>query len=69
MRSFFVHCTFEFVKEEVYPKRKNVSRKNHRVYWWIHAESRPGMRLALENLNRYIGTPRVKASGLHLDSI
>jgi type II restriction/modification system DNA methylase subunit YeeA len=50
---------FEYVKESVFPRRINLSRKNHRVYWWLHAESRPGMRQALSNIDRYIATPRV----------
>lgn len=50
---------FEYVKKHVYPRRKDVRRKNHREYWWIHAESRPGMREALSKLTRYIATPRV----------
>ncbi len=33
---------FRHVQEKVYPARKNLRRKNHKVYWWIHAESRPG---------------------------
>jgi type II restriction/modification system DNA methylase subunit YeeA len=50
---------FENVKKYVYPVRKNLRRKNHSKYWWIHAESRPGMRKALSGLHRYICTPRV----------
>ena len=50
---------FEYVKEHVLPTRVNLRRENHRIYWWIHAESRPGMRKALAGLNRYIATPRV----------
>ena len=50
---------FKHVEENVYPARKDLRRKNHRVYWWIHAESRPGMRDALSKVERYICTPRV----------
>lgn len=50
---------FEYVKREVYPVRSLVKRANHRENWWIHAESRPGMRRALANFQRYIVTPRV----------
>jgi hypothetical protein len=50
---------FEYAKKHVYPERKNVKRKNHRTYWWRHAEARPGMRMALEGLQRYVATPRV----------
>ena len=50
---------FNYAKENVYPARKDLRRKNHRLYWWIHAESRPGMRDALSNCERYVCTPRV----------
>jgi hypothetical protein len=50
---------FAYVKENVLPKRENLRRKNHREYWWIHAEARPGMRQALSALSRYVITPRV----------
>jgi type II restriction/modification system DNA methylase subunit YeeA len=50
---------FEYVKANVFPTRKDLRRLNHRKYWWIHAESRPGMRRALNGLSRYIATPRV----------
>ncbi len=50
---------FNHVEEFVYPARKNLRRKNHRVYWWIHAESRPGMRDALRECERFICTARV----------
>ena len=49
----------EYVKTNIKPVRDKVRRKNHREYWWIHAEARPGMRQALNNLSRYIITPRV----------
>lgn len=50
---------FEHVREYVYPARKDLRRENHRRYWWLHAESRPGMRKALAPLSRYIATARV----------
>ena len=50
---------FEYVKSNVYPVRKDLRRENHKKYWWIHAESRPGMRKVLQGLKRYICTPRV----------
>jgi type II restriction/modification system DNA methylase subunit YeeA len=50
---------FEYIRQHVYPVREKVRRENHRKYWWIHAESRPGMRAALAPLERYIATPRV----------
>lgn len=50
---------FEYLKENVYPVRKKLRREGHRTKWWIHAESRPGMRDALRGKSRYIATPRV----------
>lgn len=47
----------KYLQDNVYPARKNLRRKNHRVYWWIHAEARPGMRKSLVKCNRYICTP------------
>ncbi|MCY3832061.1 MAG: N-6 DNA methylase, partial [Chloroflexi bacterium] len=48
---------FQHVLENVYPSRKDLRRKNHRVYWWIHAEARPGMRRKISECTRYICTP------------
>ena len=50
---------FERVRMLVYPARKDLRRENHRRYWWLHAESRPGMRRALAPLSRYVSTARV----------
>ena len=50
---------FNHTQQYVFPNRKDLKRDNHRVYWWIHAEYRPGMRRATANLSRYIATPRV----------
>jgi len=50
---------FAHVHTHVLPMRANVRRDNHRNNWWIHGESRPGMRRALAPMSRYIGTPRV----------
>lgn len=50
---------FEHVRELVMPQRQLVRRKNHRERWWIHAESRPGLRRAIQPLSRFIVTPRV----------
>jgi type II restriction/modification system DNA methylase subunit YeeA len=49
---------FEYLKQYVYPVRKKLRREGHRTKWWIHAESRPGMRDALRGKDRYIVTPR-----------
>ena len=51
-----------------YRQRKNkngefvVRRQSHRDKWWIHAESRPGMRRALKGLGRFIVTPMVSGT-------
>lgn len=47
---------FQHVLQNVKPFRDKVSRKNHRENWWIFGEARPGMRIALRNMSRYIGT-------------
>lgn len=39
-----------------------VRRKNHRECWWRHAEARPGMRQALQGLERFIVTPMVSST-------
>ncbi|HAU56303.1 MAG TPA: class I SAM-dependent DNA methyltransferase [Comamonadaceae bacterium] len=36
----------------VRPGREGLKRENHAKYWWRHAESRPGMRMALRGLRR-----------------
>lgn len=50
---------FEYVVKNVKPFRENLRRDGHRKYWWRYGETRPGMRSALNLLNRYIITPRV----------
>jgi hypothetical protein len=55
----FYEMPFEYVKAKVRPHRIQVRRTNHARLWWIHAESRPGMRNALGGKLRYIATPRV----------
>ena len=50
---------FEYVREKVYPVRSKNKRASYRETWWLLAESRPRMRLALKTLRRYIGTPLV----------
>lgn len=47
---------FQRVLEKVKPFRDTVARRNHRLNWWIFGEARPGMRSALSQLNRFIGT-------------
>jgi len=53
------HAPFEHVQKKVLPLRQGLRRSNHREYWWIHQEARPGMREALRGKERYIATARV----------
>ena len=50
---------FEYLVQNVKGERQNNNREAYRERWWIFAETRPGMRLKLKNLRRYIATPRV----------
>lgn len=43
----------------VKPLRDAVRRQGHREKWWLHGETRPGMRRALAGLARILATPRV----------
>ncbi|RLC71252.1 MAG: class I SAM-dependent DNA methyltransferase, partial [Chloroflexi bacterium] len=50
---------FEYVKTKVYPVRSKNKRASYRERWWILAESRSGMREALQPIKRYMGTSMV----------
>jgi hypothetical protein len=50
---------FEYVKMHVKPSRDNVRRQNHKKYWWLFGEPRPGMRKAIAGHHRYMVTPMV----------
>jgi type II restriction/modification system DNA methylase subunit YeeA len=50
---------FEYIRKHVKPLRDHIRRKNYREKWWLHGESRPGMRMALSPLKSYIATVRV----------
>jgi hypothetical protein len=50
---------FEYLKENVFPIRSKNRRAAYAEKWWQYAEVCPGMRKALEGLNRYIATPAV----------
>src|SRR5205823_62021 len=41
------------------PQRDKNKREHRRVNWWLHAETCPGMRLALAPMSRFLTTPRV----------
>ncbi len=57
---------YKYVLEHVKPFRVNNRRTRTRERWWIHGESRPGMRNALENLERFICTPVVSKHRLFI---
>ena len=46
---------FKFVK----PQRDKNKREHRRLNWWLHAETCPGMRMAIEGQLRFLTTPRV----------
>lgn len=50
---------FKHVVENVRPTRINLRRKWHRTRWWLHGDPRPALKDAIDNLSRYIITPRV----------
>jgi type II restriction/modification system DNA methylase subunit YeeA len=50
---------FEYVRQHVYPKRRENNRQSYGNKWWIHGEPRPEMRVRLNGLSRFIITPRV----------
>ena len=50
---------FEYVNSHVKPTRIDNRRPLYAKNWWWHMEPRPGMRKALNGLERYIATPRV----------
>ncbi len=50
---------FQHVLENVKPSRDKNRRARTRERWWIHGESRPGMRNALTDLDRFVCTPVV----------
>ncbi|PDV97486.1 class I SAM-dependent DNA methyltransferase [Candidatus Chloroploca asiatica] len=50
---------FAYVEREVKPERINNKRAAYRDRWWIHVESRPALRQALNATHRFIVTPRV----------
>ena len=48
---------FEYAKALVQPTRKNNKRQSYVENWWIHMETRPGLRRAIQGLERYVVTP------------
>jgi type II restriction/modification system DNA methylase subunit YeeA len=50
---------FEYVLRHVKPMRENLRRDGHRKYWWRHGETRPGLRRAIAQFDRFIATSMV----------
>ena len=55
----FYEEPFRYVREHVYPTRRQNRRPKRRNYWWQHAETNPGMWRAFQPLSRYIATSMV----------
>ncbi len=50
---------FSYIEKHVKPDRIKNRRKKLREQWWIHGEPRPGLRAAMQKLERCIATPEV----------
>ncbi|MGC4192862.1 MAG: hypothetical protein QM589_17085 [Thermomicrobiales bacterium] len=50
---------FEYVVTTVKPLRMQNNRASYRNRWWLHAEPRPQLRLAIARLHRMLVTPTV----------
>jgi len=50
---------YEYVKEHVFPERKNNNRDAYRLRWWQHVEARSGMRKSFSRQSRFLATARV----------
>jgi hypothetical protein len=50
---------FEYARQHIYPTRQSNKREAYSARWWIHVESRPGMRRSLKPLERFITTMTV----------
>lgn len=48
---------YAYVKTNVFPIRSLARRKAHQQRWWQLAESREGMKRAMQGMHRYIATP------------
>ncbi len=51
-----VPALYQWLFERVKPERDQSQRDSYRLRWWLFAEARPGMRLALAGLKRFIAT-------------
>jgi hypothetical protein len=52
-------AALDIVRQRVKPTREKNNRKLYRERWWQFGEGRPGMRIALSQLKRYIAGVRV----------
>ncbi len=50
---------FEYLKHHVKGKRSENNRRGYAQKWWLHGESRPELRAAINGSPRYIATPSV----------
>jgi type II restriction/modification system DNA methylase subunit YeeA len=50
---------FEYALSAIKPFRDQNRRNRRRIYWWQHGETIPGLRRAIQALDRYIVTPVV----------
>ena len=48
-----------YALKHVKPQRDGNKREHRRLNWWLHAETCPGMRTALQGHSRFLTTPRV----------
>lgn len=49
---------FAIVEERVRPARMLINRERNREHWWLHAEARPGLYAAIQNLERVIAVTK-----------
>ena len=52
-------CPHAHALQHVKPQRDENKREHRRLNWWLHAETCPGMRAALNGHTRFLSTPRV----------
>ncbi|HMA36739.1 MAG TPA: DNA methyltransferase [Chloroflexia bacterium] len=50
---------YEYVRQHVKPERDQVRNPLERAHWWLHGRPAPDLRAALQELTRYIATPRL----------
>ena len=55
----FYEEPFRYIREYVYPTRRQNRRPKRRNCWWQHAETNPGMWRAFRPMSRYIATSMV----------